>query len=495
MPKLTVTEGPSRGKTFDLDEDVLFLGRSSKCDVQILDPNVSRIHAKIFKIVSAFFIEDLKSSNGTFVNGEFLKPGDGCQVGPEDIILLGKDTRISLEEIPAGKAFFQSQKPIPGLDTFPQHPRRDLVGERRSRSLGQLNLISSVSRFLTDPVEFEEFIRKMLKAVIEVLPRVDRAAVFLCKAEKENAEFFAGQAKSDRDGRTVDYDKAIVRRVLREKKPVFLADTSDKQGSFSGKETLRIKSVACFPIMAGSDTYGVLYLDGIRGPNAFREEDFSVLETLTNHIAAALINDQLASSILSNSRPEHSSYRSSSVHKGKKTNDATPTLDLFYRRKPAFISFLPTYLFCFVMSFLLVYFSSDLSRWINDQLFSLLRPTPDPLILRRMNYGMILAVPFVLFGMRRALWNSMSRYEVNTDGIHLLTGTLARKEYHLGFRDFEDVTFKQNIMEAPFKVGTLILKSGNLGEGRLKGFYNVKNLVDVIRLKKNEPPKKSRYQH
>ena len=492
MPKLTVTEGPSRGKTFDLDEDVLFLGRSSKCDVQILDPNVSRIHAKIFKIVSAFFIEDLKSSNGTFVNGEFLKPGDGCQVGPEDIILLGKDTRISLEEIPAGKDFFQSQKPIPGLDTFPQHPRRDLVGERRSRSLGQLNLISSVSRFLTDPLEFEEFIRKMLKAVIEVLPRVDRAAVFLCKAEKEDAEFFAGQAKSDGDESTVDYDKAIVRRVLKEKKPVFLADTSDKHGSFSGKETVRIKSVACFPITAGSDTYGVLYLDGIRGANAFREEDFSMFETLSNHIAAALINDQLASSILSKSEPGKDSRRPSFTQSGQKKEDSIANHDLFYRRKPAFVSFLPAYVLCFLVSFLFVYFSADLSRLIIDRVLSLIKAASPPRFLLTMNYGLVLAVPFFLFLTRKALWNIMSCYELDTEGVHLLTGTLTRKEYHLAFSEFEDISFKQNIMEAPFKVGTLILKSGRWGELGLKGIYNVKDLVDLMRAKKNDPPKRSR---
>lgn len=77
MAKMIVIEGPAKGKTFDLTGETLFLGRSPKNDIQIIDRNVSRNHLKIFRIMNALFIEDLKSLNGTFVNGEFLKPGEG----------------------------------------------------------------------------------------------------------------------------------------------------------------------------------------------------------------------------------------------------------------------------------------------------------------------------------------------------------------------------------------------------------------------------------
>jgi len=438
--------------------------------------------------MNGFFIEDLKSSNGTFLNGEFLKPGEGQQVGPEDIITLGRDTKIRLEELPTGKDF-DMRNAIPGLDASPRHSKQHSAGERRSRSLGQFNLISSVSHLLTDTLVLDEFMGKMLNVLLEALPRVDRAAVFLSKAEKQDAELFAGRTKSDRDYRAVDYDKRLVRRVIKEGKPVLLADTSYKEfcNLSITTDTERIQSVACCPITARDETYGVLYLDGIRGPHAFREEDLSVLQALTNHTAAALINYQLASGIFSAGVPDKRFRGTALTHAGQKRSDAMTKPALSYRRKPAFVSFLPDYFFFFLVTFLLVHFSPNLSRWINGPIFSFLSTAP-PRILLEMNYGMVLAAPFALLGIRKVLWNAMSLYDVDTDEVHVLTGTLARKEYRLSLKEFDEVSFRQNLMEVPFKVGTLILKSGRRGEYGLRGIHNVRNLVDLMRLKKKEPP-------
>jgi hypothetical protein len=41
MAKLAIIDGPFKGETFDLNDDTLFLGRSSKNDIEIIDYNVS----------------------------------------------------------------------------------------------------------------------------------------------------------------------------------------------------------------------------------------------------------------------------------------------------------------------------------------------------------------------------------------------------------------------------------------------------------------------
>jgi len=107
----------------------------------------------------------------------------------------------------------------------------------------------------------------------------------------------------------------------------------------------------------------------------------------------------------------------------------------------------------------------------------------------------MLSIPFVLFGLRKALWNVMTYYEIDADGVHLFTGILTRKDFHLTFHEFDDVSFNQSLLEAPFKVGTLVLKSRKLGECGVRGVHDVKNLVDQIRLKKPEPSKKSGQQY
>jgi pSer/pThr/pTyr-binding forkhead associated (FHA) protein len=55
-----------KGKTFDLTDEVT-VGRASGCQVALADPTVSQLHARIFRREGKLYVEDLGSSNGTFV--------------------------------------------------------------------------------------------------------------------------------------------------------------------------------------------------------------------------------------------------------------------------------------------------------------------------------------------------------------------------------------------------------------------------------------------
>lgn len=70
-----------------LSEKKVCLGRSSDCDVIVVDPGVSAKHCLIIYKSGDFYVKDLKSVNGTFVNGipvSYTKIGDG------DILQLGE---------------------------------------------------------------------------------------------------------------------------------------------------------------------------------------------------------------------------------------------------------------------------------------------------------------------------------------------------------------------------------------------------------------------
>ena len=70
---LVQDEGTADEKVFPITADTFTLGRSSENDNQIKnDSKVSRRHCKIFKRDNSFYIEDLKSSNGTQVNGDLI---------------------------------------------------------------------------------------------------------------------------------------------------------------------------------------------------------------------------------------------------------------------------------------------------------------------------------------------------------------------------------------------------------------------------------------
>jgi len=87
--RLTVTEPPSRqGMRFELDVPELTIGRAAGCHVSVADDTfASSLHARVFGRDGGVFVEDLGSTNGTYVNGArltgptVLRPGDQVQVG------------------------------------------------------------------------------------------------------------------------------------------------------------------------------------------------------------------------------------------------------------------------------------------------------------------------------------------------------------------------------------------------------------------------------
>jgi diguanylate cyclase (GGDEF)-like protein len=85
---LTLLTGPSAGEIFAVERGETVLGRDPEADVVFDDVAVSRRHARIVKEPSGeLILEDLDSTNGTFVGGELvsrrvLRPGDQIQLGP-----------------------------------------------------------------------------------------------------------------------------------------------------------------------------------------------------------------------------------------------------------------------------------------------------------------------------------------------------------------------------------------------------------------------------
>ena len=90
---LLVKRGPNAGSTFLLDADVSSLGRDTTSDVFLDDITVSRSHARIERRDSAFFVRDLGSLNGTYVNGEAVEEtklarGDEVQIGKFKLVFF-----------------------------------------------------------------------------------------------------------------------------------------------------------------------------------------------------------------------------------------------------------------------------------------------------------------------------------------------------------------------------------------------------------------------
>ena len=85
--KLVMVEPPEiAGNTFELGDE-LTMGRSAGCQITLDDTYVSQLHTRVFRREDRYFVEDLGSTNGTYLNRNKVaaptpvSPGDRIQVG------------------------------------------------------------------------------------------------------------------------------------------------------------------------------------------------------------------------------------------------------------------------------------------------------------------------------------------------------------------------------------------------------------------------------
>ncbi|HJR45273.1 MAG TPA: FHA domain-containing protein [Actinomycetota bacterium] len=85
--KAAIIEGDKKGRSIDL-ADELIIGRAEKCHLVLDDSYVSQMHARIFSKEGGFRVEDLGSTNGTYLNRRRITSPTQLQRG--DQLKIGK---------------------------------------------------------------------------------------------------------------------------------------------------------------------------------------------------------------------------------------------------------------------------------------------------------------------------------------------------------------------------------------------------------------------
>lgn len=86
--QLVVQKGPKVGQVYSLSSISLTIGRDPTADIVISDPEVSRQHVRLTRIESGYQLQDLGSTNGTFIDGQRLTH-DVIDLMPGQLIAMG----------------------------------------------------------------------------------------------------------------------------------------------------------------------------------------------------------------------------------------------------------------------------------------------------------------------------------------------------------------------------------------------------------------------
>lgn len=127
-PILIVQDGDKLNQRWTMFKDEVVLGRGEECDITLGERQISRQHIRIYKENSSYFIQDLDSKNGTWVNGQplrgfrELRDGDEIQVAlTVRIQFIGSDSTSPL--------MFEQPRHEEGLLRLDREARRVFIGE------------------------------------------------------------------------------------------------------------------------------------------------------------------------------------------------------------------------------------------------------------------------------------------------------------------------------------------------------------------------------
>lgn len=126
IARLVVQRGPEPGQTFSLTEEIIRIGRTETNDIVISDPEMSRQHAQLERQFDGYTIQDLGSTNGTFVNYErvigvtMLGHGDVISFGEAVTLTYWDESATTSQPIPPPQ--IREQPPVTAVPPSPPAP-------------------------------------------------------------------------------------------------------------------------------------------------------------------------------------------------------------------------------------------------------------------------------------------------------------------------------------------------------------------------------------
>jgi diguanylate cyclase (GGDEF)-like protein len=293
--KVYIARGPETGRFFALSEKTALIGRGSDNTIRINEKSVSRTHVKVVRVNEKYYIEDLRSKNGTWVNGNVIDAGRRVEVQQGVPVALGNvfislGKKCSLNQLP-------NQYSINIIPLKKQPPEFPPFVEQRKKKRGDLELMYNVCMALVKTLDMRELCETVLECVFSCLKRIDGGHILLPEPDTGELKELAARARKAAGIGPLRYSRTLAKRVFSEGKAIMMPDTrlEDEASLSDSMEHIGIKSVICVPLISKLGTRGVLYLQSVSVANGFRKGDLLLLSGISTPIALAIENAELYS--------------------------------------------------------------------------------------------------------------------------------------------------------------------------------------------------------
>jgi serine phosphatase RsbU (regulator of sigma subunit) len=276
------------------------LGRLG-CEIVLADASISRRHAEVVSRENVWWLQDLRSKNGTKLNSrliqqpEQLSPGDRIEIGPCVLLFSAEKTGIEGARVgDTGAPGSMRAVPVaelvggPGSDT-----RVQALQQLPPQRIGFfLQSIDRVGAALQKHRPLEELYQFIVQLTSEVL-RADRS-VILRREHPQDKELAvkAVQYGGSGLGGEIVVSRSIAWKTIEERQSILTGDALHDPRFMEQQSIIRqrIHSAMCVPLWNEDDVLGLLYVDNIAAQIPFAEEDLRLL-TLIGHLAAVKIRE------------------------------------------------------------------------------------------------------------------------------------------------------------------------------------------------------------
>lgn len=269
------------------------VGRSSENDFAYPDePAMSRRHMVIESENGDWWIEDLKSKNGTLINGQKLS--GRCRLEPNDRITVGRVTIVFAESRPLGDhtvVFVEEDATtaIPSVSTSLSEHGDDIeaaLAKADAVGVGRIHALVEAGRELAQHRPLKELFPLILDLAVKAVGAKRGVLTTL-----ENGELKVRAAR----GEQFRISRAVRDQVLEEKKSLLVLDTAQDEMLRSSMTIVqqKIRSLMAVPLQTADKVTGLIYVDMPDIVRPFTTEDLTLLTVMANVAAIRIEHARL----------------------------------------------------------------------------------------------------------------------------------------------------------------------------------------------------------